>query len=44
MEDLVSAGGSAIKMDVTSEEQMVAAVNQVISESGRIDVLVNNGV
>lgn len=28
LEDLVSAGGSAIKMDVTSEEQMVAAVNQ----------------
>lgn len=42
MQDLVQAGGRAIKMDITDEEQMQAAVDQIISEQGRIDVLVNN--
>jgi len=42
MQDLVKAGGHAIEMDVTSEEQMVAAVSRIVAEQGRIDVLVNN--
>jgi len=42
MHDLVKVGGHAIEMDVTSEEQMVAAVERIIKEHGRIDVLVNN--
>lgn len=39
-----SKGGTAkfIKLDVTSAQDWAAAVSQVISESGRIDVLVNN--
>ncbi|MCK4745833.1 MAG: oxidoreductase, partial [Bacteroidales bacterium] len=42
MEDLVNAGGHALQMDVTSEEEIVDAVNQIIEENGRIDVLINN--
>lgn len=42
MEDLVEAGGHAIEMDITDEEQVVAAVQRVINEQNRIDVLVNN--
>jgi NAD(P)-dependent dehydrogenase (short-subunit alcohol dehydrogenase family) len=42
MKDLVDVGGHAIAMDVLDEGQMQAAVDQVIEEQGRIDVLVNN--
>lgn len=42
MDDLVQAGGHAIKLDVTDNEQIKAAVDQVIAEQGRIDVLFNN--
>ena len=42
MQALVDAGGHALKMDVTNDEQMEAGVNQVIKEQGKIDVLVNN--
>lgn len=42
MQSLVDAGGHALKMDVTNDEQMEAGVNQIIKEQGRIDVLVNN--
>ena len=42
MKDLEEAGGHAIKMDVLEEDQMQAAIKQIIDEQGRIDVLVNN--
>lgn len=42
MQDLVQAGGHAIPLDVTNEEQLVATVNQITKEQGRIDVLINN--
>jgi NADP-dependent 3-hydroxy acid dehydrogenase YdfG len=42
MDDLVKMGGHALKIDVTSDESVKAAVAQVIEEQGRIDVLVNN--
>ena len=42
MQDLVAAGGHALAMDITDEEQVTAAVAQVIAEQGRIDVLINN--
>ena len=32
----------AVEMDLTSEDSMLAAVNQIIAAVGRIDVLVNN--
>jgi NAD(P)-dependent dehydrogenase (short-subunit alcohol dehydrogenase family) len=42
MDDLVKAGGHAVKMDITSESDVDAAVAKIIAEQGRIDVLVNN--
>jgi NAD(P)-dependent dehydrogenase (short-subunit alcohol dehydrogenase family) len=42
MQDLVEAGGHAVEMDVTDEEQVVAAVARIVAEQGKIDVLVNN--
>lgn len=42
MSDIVAAGGKAIAMDVTDEEQIQSAVDTVLSEQGQIDVLVNN--
>ena len=42
MQDIVTAGGYAIAMDVTNEDQIVAGIQQIIDEWGRIDVLVNN--
>lgn len=42
MEPLTKLGIHAIKMDVTDEASMQAGVQQVLSEQGRIDVLVNN--
>lgn len=42
MQDLVKAGGYAIQMDVTREQQIVATLQRIIQEQGRIDVLVNN--
>lgn len=42
MKELEDKGGHAIAMDVTNEEQMIDAVNQIINEQGRIDVLINN--
>jgi 3-hydroxybutyrate dehydrogenase len=35
-------GGSGVACDVTSEAQLVGALDQVIAAHGRIDVLVNN--
>lgn len=42
MKELEEQGGTAIGMDVLEKSQMEAAVQKVISEQGRIDVLVNN--
>ena len=35
-------GGTALEMDVTNQEHIDKAINQIISELGRVDVLVNN--
>ena len=35
-------GGIALEMDVTNQEHIDKAINQIISEQGRVDVLVNN--
>jgi len=42
MQDLSQAGGHAIRMDVTSEEEVKACVKQIIAQHGHIDVLINN--
>jgi len=39
---LEAAGCHALALDVTSEESMTSAVDAVLTESGRIDALVNN--
>ena len=42
MQDIVEAGGHAIKMDILDEAQVKSAVDLIIEKEGRIDVLVNN--
>jgi short-subunit dehydrogenase len=42
MKDLVKLGIKVIPMDVTNDDSMVAGVNEIIKNEGRIDVLVNN--
>lgn len=42
MQDIEAAGGRALAMDVTDDPTMVAGVEQIIREQGRIDVLINN--
>lgn len=42
MQELVAAGGHALKLDVADEDDVVAGVKQVINEQGKIDVLWNN--
>ena len=42
MQPIVEAGGSALALDVTDDASMQAAVDLVIEQEGRIDVLVNN--
>ena len=42
MKDIVQAGGYAIKMDILNNEDVDKAIDRVISEHNRIDVLVNN--
>ena len=42
MATIQSAGGVALAMDVTSDASLVAAVDQIIREQGRIDVLINS--
>jgi len=44
MQDIISAGGKAIAMDVTEESQIQSAIDTVLSEQGYIDVLINNVV
>lgn len=42
MAGLAALGIHTVRADVTSEPDLVALVDRVVSESGRIDVLVNN--
>lgn len=42
MQDIEAAGGIALSVDVTDDDAMVAAVERIIREQGRIDVLVNS--
>lgn len=42
MHDITAAGGTVLAMDVTDDAAMVAAVERIIQEHGRIDVLINN--
>jgi len=42
MDDLKKAGAHILSMDVTDDKSMVDGINSIISEQGRIDVLVNN--
>ncbi|NLN15909.1 MAG: SDR family oxidoreductase [Firmicutes bacterium] len=43
-EEIAQLGGKslAVKLDVTSEEDVAAMVDQILAEFGRIDILVNN--
>jgi short-subunit dehydrogenase len=42
MQDIVQAGGHAIKMDILKERNIDDVVNQIIKEQNRVDVLINN--
>ncbi|NER35937.1 MAG: SDR family NAD(P)-dependent oxidoreductase [Oscillatoria sp. SIO1A7] len=42
MEDLFELGGIPIKMDITKDDEVVAAVEQIQRESGGVDILINN--
>jgi NAD(P)-dependent dehydrogenase (short-subunit alcohol dehydrogenase family) len=42
MKDLADAGIHVAELDVTDDASMVAVVDQVMKDTGRIDVLVNN--
>ena len=42
MQDIIQAGGHAIKMDILNEKNINDVVNQIINEQNRIDVLINN--
>lgn len=42
MKDIEAAGGHALAMDVTKEEDVQAAVDKIIEAQGQIDVLINN--
>lgn len=42
MEDIRTEGAHIIKMDVCDDASMIEGVNTIISEQGRIDILINN--
>lgn len=42
MAPIIQAGGRSLSLDVTDETSMTAAVDKILDEQGRIDVLVNN--
>jgi NADP-dependent 3-hydroxy acid dehydrogenase YdfG len=42
MKDIEAAGGTALSMDVADGATVGAAIDRIIAERGRIDVLINN--
>ena len=42
MKDLEQAGGCALKLDITKEDEITEVVKKIIDEQQRIDVLINN--
>ena len=42
MNELVSAGGKAVAIDITNHKQVHTEIQKIIETEGRIDVLVNN--
>jgi NAD(P)-dependent dehydrogenase (short-subunit alcohol dehydrogenase family) len=42
MSDLAALGAKALRMDISKEEDIVAAVGVILSQAGGVDVLVNN--
>ncbi|MNM38202.1 NADP-dependent 7-alpha-hydroxysteroid dehydrogenase [compost metagenome] len=42
MQDLATKGIRPISLDVTNDESMIQAVNEILKKEGRIDILVNN--
>ncbi len=42
MDDLKALGGVPVRMDVTQEDEMVAAVEQIKQKHGGVDILINN--
>ena len=42
MADLAQLGAVALRMDISKDEDIVAAVNTITERSGGVDVLVNN--
>lgn len=42
MQDVQAAGGISLQMDVTEDASMLAGVERILREQGRMDVLVNN--
>lgn len=42
MADLEALGATALAMDISRDEQIVAAVERITTESGGVDVLINN--
>src|ERR1700761_4576598 len=42
MGEIETAGGFILAMDVTDDLTMTAAIDRIIGEQGRIDVLINN--
>ncbi len=42
MKDLEEKGIQVISLDLTNDESMVSAVNEILEKEGRIDILINN--
>jgi NAD(P)-dependent dehydrogenase (short-subunit alcohol dehydrogenase family) len=41
MQEIVAAGGHALRVDVTDDASVAAGVHQLLDEQGRVDILVN---